>query len=330
MKHLYFISIACLFSVGLGAQTLTQTQMPLPGDEFPGIYADNDYNPGAAGENVTWDFSDFVGTEESFKYETVTNDPVFTDAKQKLALENAGQLYFKNGTSEYLLTGMYSSFNGENIAVPYSDPQILFKFPFNYQDTLRDVAKATFKPAVSPVNVYRTVTSVTIADGKGKLITPDMTYNNVLRLKVTSSIKDSSNLPVVGAKILTSGMEEYYFFDDKYRHQVVYMARVQQAGKPSTDLVFYFKNSVLARAEAQPAEAANIVFPNPANGELFIKSEAGEGKVSLFNTLGSQVLQTELKAGVNSVDISSLPEGIYYYELRNGKNTPATGRVVVN
>jgi hypothetical protein len=328
MKQIYFLAIAGLFSTALSAQTLNQTQMPRPGDKFPGYVVNAPFDPGSSGTGVEWDFSSFTGDTNTFEYTAVNNDPVFTTAEEKLSLAGVGELYFKNGVNEFNLTGTYLALNGENLAVPYSDPQKLFTFPFNYGNSLSDVAKGEFNVMIGPASVktYRTVKSTTTADGTGTVKLPGQTYNKVLRVKVVSEIKDSAYTLITGAQVVPSSMEEYYYFDENYKHQIVYMARINSP-KGTIELVFYFKNTVLGNTTSETSELSPSVYPNPASNQIFVNAEAGS-KVKIINGMGETVLENLSESNTSSLNISALSSGIYFYEIsREGANVK-TGRFV--
>lgn len=60
------------------------------------------------------------------------------------------------------------------------------------------------------------------------------------------------------------------------------------------------------------AENENIlVYPNPATGGKLQVSVAQAGTLQVFNNTGILVKQVTVKAGVNAVDVSMLPKGVY-------------------
>jgi len=58
------------------------------------------------------------------------------------------------------------------------------------------------------------------------------------------------------------------------------------------------------------------VFPNPANGSLYVQVlKNGWEKALLSNTLGQVILQYQLNTGTNTIDMARLPTGIYYLKI---------------
>ena len=70
-----------------------------------------------------------------------------------------------------------------------------------------------------------------------------------------------------------------------------------------------------------PAARAGIrIYPNPASTVIRVETESGSGFVML-NDAGREVLSGTLKTQASTIDISSLPSGIYVMRI------PATGQV---
>jgi Secretion system C-terminal sorting domain/Putative carbohydrate metabolism domain len=72
------------------------------------------------------------------------------------------------------------------------------------------------------------------------------------------------------------------------------------------------------------------VYPNPADHELNIKySGNGAASFELYNTFGQLVLKKPI-SGNTTLDASSLPTGMYYYETRNDyRDVTGRGKLVV-
>jgi carboxyl-terminal processing protease len=73
---------------------------------------------------------------------------------------------------------------------------------------------------------------------------------------------------------------------------------------------------------------AATIYPNPANGQLFIESNTnGKKIIRLFDVNGRQVLHTSIN-GVVSLDVSMLKEGVYLLNIRSDE-TIINKRVVI-
>ncbi|MFA7381080.1 MAG: T9SS type A sorting domain-containing protein [Bacteroidia bacterium] len=74
------------------------------------------------------------------------------------------------------------------------------------------------------------------------------------------------------------------------------------------------------------------VYPNPAHHEINITSPepVSEGVVTLFNLTGQVVLTAPLEGTQTTLNISSLPQGVYLYRLTANGNTLQTGKLQVH
>jgi hypothetical protein len=78
------------------------------------------------------------------------------------------------------------------------------------------------------------------------------------------------------------------------------------------------------------ASAIVSLAPNPVSTELTIMSEKSLLQFSLYDSYGQMVLQNILSRGKNSIDLSALADGIYFYSsLDSEKNKMQKGKIVV-
>jgi hypothetical protein len=62
------------------------------------------------------------------------------------------------------------------------------------------------------------------------------------------------------------------------------------------------------------------LYPNPAKNELFLEmtDQIKEAEVMIFNSLGENVLNTEVRELKMKINIESFPNGFYFIELKSG------------
>ncbi len=76
-------------------------------------------------------------------------------------------------------------------------------------------------------------------------------------------------------------------------------------------------DSVLAVDNLLPAFSGISLFPNPAGRQVTITSEREQAiAVSFVNTLGTSLLDFTVSKGINNIDISHLPRGMYVVRYR--------------
>ncbi len=54
-----------------------------------------------------------------------------------------------------------------------------------------------------------------------------------------------------------------------------------------------------------------IIYPNPSNDYVFLKSDAGSGIIQILDLSGRLIIQKKFYRKDPSLDISSVPQGIY-------------------
>jgi len=69
------------------------------------------------------------------------------------------------------------------------------------------------------------------------------------------------------------------------------------------------------------AEAGFKAYPNPTNDMLYFNAETSSN-ITLYSSTGKTIMSFNLDKGINSIDLSSLPKGIYYAKMiSNSLNT---------
>jgi ELWxxDGT repeat protein len=70
------------------------------------------------------------------------------------------------------------------------------------------------------------------------------------------------------------------------------------------------------------------VYPNPTSGKLLILNSEG-ANIYLFNSYGSLILETTHSSDPNLIDLSLLPDGIYFLSFKTGRKI-ITKKVILN
>ena len=72
-----------------------------------------------------------------------------------------------------------------------------------------------------------------------------------------------------------------------------------------------------------------VIWPNPVskNDYLNIISE-GNATFRIFSQIGEIIYEKKLTLLKDELDIESLPTGLYFYQLMNGKTITDTGRII--
>ncbi len=62
------------------------------------------------------------------------------------------------------------------------------------------------------------------------------------------------------------------------------------------------------------------VYPTHVTSTLTIESGV-QGSVTLYNTIGQPLMTTQINAGSNTIDVSSLANGVYFIKSTQGTTT---------
>lgn len=124
---------------------------------------------------------------------------------------------------------------------------------------------------------------------------------------------------VIGAG--TTQEDHYYTFTDARPDFGTNYYRLRQADFDGTT-----SYSPIASINARLADdaAGLMLYPNPADYELTVPGISGRAVV--YNSLGQALLQTVLRPGYPTLDVSRLPPGQYWLEVRGARGEVKTGR----
>lgn len=297
---LLFVIISSQLSI---AQPMLQSKELPKGVTVPFAFGTTT-GPGAAGANVTWDFSGAsISNAGSFERIDASASPYnsqFPNATYVWKISDiSGNVLFYN---HYNLTNSIFEWVGFRMGSQDIDltpnPLTFVKFPMQYNDTYVDTIESTDLS----FNELDTVQY----DGYGTLITPYGTYNNAIRMKYGEN----------------GDTYEWYIADTAY----FTYALVQVSG---TDIrIFNYHN---------PTGVDNIstnktsVYPNPADGFVtFTTEQPVLGQVSIYNLSGVEVANSEISGVKAKIHTNNLAVGIYTYQVINtDNNILSTGKISI-
>ncbi len=87
---------------------------------------------------------------------------------------------------------------------------------------------------------------------------------------------------------------------------------------------------VISKSNQMNSELAVQVYPNPAENVISVDIAVAERNcyVEIYNLIGVKLLSQEVYAGNNSVDINSLPCGVYFYQIKSSNEVLENGKFV--
>lgn len=264
-------------------------------------------DPGASGENVTWDFSAHPLTNiGSFERVEPSSTPYYdsfpnSNYSFKITLTNSTSYNYYNLSSK-TFDWIGVRWGLDNIDLK-PDPFTFVKFPFKYQDTIVD----SYKSKDNSVNEVDT----RIYDGYGTLITPYATYNNAVRIKSTTSQNEVSyDWYVVAPNFFTFSIFQINVANNSTR---------------------VFDYGITTGVNDITADVNTIkVYPNPANKVLTIDHRYELAKLSIYDLSGRKINEHIITPTQNTIDISNLAAGLYTYQVFQQGKLLKNGKVVVN
>ncbi|MEW6469382.1 MAG: C25 family cysteine peptidase [Bacteroidota bacterium] len=69
------------------------------------------------------------------------------------------------------------------------------------------------------------------------------------------------------------------------------------------------------------ADAAFLIYPNPAQDVLNVIASDAQSTMSLYNMVGEVLISASLTQGTNAIDLSALPAGLYTVRMEGGAGT---------
>jgi hypothetical protein len=323
--------------------TLTATGInPVIGDNIAEHNA-NYVSPGSAGAIQTWNLSGIgTGTLSTNTGEAVSSTPYASSyANANVAFSGASgteYLYFKTSTSALQNWGEAVTSGTTSVQFVYSNPEDFLHFPFAYTNTYTDSWQATFTSGGSPY--YRKGNTTVTADGYGTLTTPAGTFSNVMRVHFVQVYTDSTNISGFGPYVINYDNDEYMWWLNNNHYPIATVSSFTSVTSFTTSVsqsATYVGGVVAGIDEQADIITSCNLFPNPAANSININlslTESQAVELKLFNSLGAQVLSSINKEGMQGennykLDISTLPEGIYFVQLHLDGNLTSTKRFIV-
>jgi hypothetical protein len=336
-----FFGIATLASASLLAQpTLTSAGLtPVINDVITNktvAYV----SPGTAGANQTWNLSAMTGTATATStVVTVASTPyaaTFASSSVCIKGSSGSYTYLKNSSAAEQLSGIVVPSGTATITFNYSNVEDLLHFPFNYTNLYTDTWATTFVNA--GYTYYRKGTDSVKYDGYGTLILPSGTYNNVSRVHFVQNYQDSTFFTGIGPYIITYRNDEYFWYLNGNHGAIANVFTLTNSATAPTQSGSYMTTIAVGVEEENAIISSCKLFPNPAINNVNISvnlTESQKVEIKLFNTLGTQVnsiFSSEGVLGTNDfkLDVSTLPEGVYFAQIHLDGNLSATRRFVVS
>jgi len=308
--------------------------------------------PGSSGENQLWDFSvipsSFPINLAFVAPETAPSSENFPDATHVIATGSVFSEFRNYANDSISILGFYSPGGGPNPVslTIYSDPMNYPIFPLNYNNTFSDtyVNQTTNEISTGPdtgTMIFNTTGSyVAHVDGYGTVLTPNGSFEDVLRVHNLSDYEYTSTLNGEFHNAAEVSISRYHFYKAGIPLPLVSISttiRNFYDGSADTSISCSYLNVIpVSIAEHQNFQTRISIFPNPATTHLNLEIEAEtetEFGFTLLTIDGKTAHVWPVRAihnGKNLIQLSlpELPSGMYFIQLQ-GENSLETRRVIL-
>jgi len=340
MKTIYALFIYFIFSY-VQAQTLTQTyNEPQIGDKNSIARLDtSDYTSGMpiaqTGANQSWDFSLLKKGGEAFDTEyhspaSFTSAPSHTNATV-VEVGSGLKIFMKSVNTPTTQTEIVG-IDHPSFSATFTNSAIAAIYPMSFGDEIIDNISGSANAGTINANCNGKIT--TIADATGTLtLKGGLVYNNVIRLKTVQTLTFTQGF----LSLLKANETSYRFFDMSEKFPVLTISYTSFAlafNSPTiTAMATGQSKTFIGISENELNADAISIFPNPANGILYItlnEKILSDARIELYNTLGQMVKRhAVLNSSIHVIDVSNLSPGAYTVKLSTNSGT-LTRKLILN
>lgn len=334
LLNLFTGSLLLTCSVSIAQPTLSGTGTnPVIGEST--TYTGTSYfSAGPSGASQTWNFATYTGTPSTpSNVVTVGSTPSGSSfPSANIAINTGGGAPYSYQKTSATAYQNYGNVASSGVVMSYSNPEDYLRFPFTYLNTYIDPWATTFVNA--GYTFYRTGTTTITADGYGTLITAAGTFTNVTRVHMVQDYQDSAYF---GTPYVITYLNDEYFWYVNGTHAALAATFdfTSSAGSPVQGSFFL---GTAVGIDDINASLSNVnLFPNPATDHLTVDFTLTENKavqVQVFNAIGQEMEISQYGDGMTGsntirLNVTDLPEGIYYAQIMLDGNIAATKRFVI-
>jgi len=330
MKILYILVLLAYSSIAKSQPTVTKIEnFPIGWNLIFRNVNPSGVLPGKGGANQTWDFSGVTlnpdsTTERMVEPSSTPNGGDFPGANL-VEKYSDGWLDYVNKTDSvnYLVGEVY-----QGLEIKFSPKSISYaKRPMTYRDSISKSYTLNYSAGTSNYRGGGTVDIV--ADGYGTLKLPNGIYNNVLRLKIIQTEKDTA-LPAGTFDVSTA--ISYVWFDDSHYSSLLKIAS-SYSGASVTKSVQYLLEENLSGFD-NPEVTPHNLSASIHDEQLRVGGDLKTGKeyhLGLCDMLGKEIFQTSFVSSGAPAQTLQLPwplHGVFVIDLHGDDENGTALKVV--
>ncbi|TXI78882.1 MAG: T9SS type A sorting domain-containing protein [Flavobacteriales bacterium] len=326
--------ILTLFAFGSVGSAIAQPTLtfagngPTQGTSYEWHFSDH-IAPGTAGPGQVWDFSSL--TTDSTEVVTLVDPATTTFGAQfptatVAEVSDGSTAYFRVGTNGVYLLG----YEGEGMAVVYSDEGRFMSFPCSHQTNWTDTYSATFEDEELEVIMAGSIEGE--ADAYGTLILPTGTLTNVLRVHWVQEEETTS-----GMFTFNTVFDNYLYYVPGLPYPVVQTisATSEVLGNTITnEFTQWIADLSTTTPEFSQHGTQLQIHPVPTNEVLNYEMPGhfrGTNTIAITDASGRTVLETQYTTTNGTkgiIETGMLPAGMYQLTVIDAKGERATARFV--
>lgn len=295
MKRILLLVSGLIIAFGLNAQTILtyKSHGLLPNEQNP-MMLTKYLEPGAEGQNVTWDFSALEATNN---FVGSIQNPSIVKGSEKFAftntmLEEFGSYFFFISNINSLEQYGYLSSNG-SFAIEYSKPFIKMRYPFSYNSFYNGDFEGTYLSDSKEIGKLSGTYQVN-GDGIGTLILPEgKSFRNALRVKEIKSYNQTMN----GSNVIIEEIS-YRWYVNEHRFPILVFIKCNYTydnGQTSSSTKAAYNSNVMMSNNNLNSTSSTYkleVFPNPYYEKVNINlhlDERAKVNVAVYDLIGKRV-----------------------------------------
>lgn len=231
----------------------------------------------------------------------------------EIPLSDPYQHLLKSSTAlQNKMFGVNAEISGTSLPViiEYSDPDDVFRFPMNYNNSYTDTNSIAMDFSALGINltIQSEGTRTNVVEGWGSLKIPNYEFGSVLKVK--STLDQTIHISYEGTDFdVPVTMVSYYWFDKDYGIPVLSSQGTEVAGffVPALTSYLYFQPNM---GLTDLSKDSFMVYPNPTTGIVNVKLMDSERikAVQVFDQSGKIVSK--------KLDLSALPKGVYVLKVQ--------------
>ena len=223
----------------------------------------------------------------------------------------------RSHNNNLLVSEIESHFNVNYNAWVYSS-----KVEYEYDNNQRKIKEIIWR---NDFTVYTSPNEMDeyVYDNNGVLLETKETYNLHSEVYVWSkTTKNDYNLLVEKDKLLLPFTNlknpSEFGYDFQITSSTDYISRLDSLGKEENKYDHYYSTQIVNSTHQAEVNKANV-YPNPCINNVVVSVEENSNYAfSLFDLQGKEVFNSNL-IGTSSIDLSFLPQGIYFYSISNSQ-----------